>query len=41
LRRGDRVAQLVIQRVEHAILHEVESLPGSDRGAGGFGSTGR
>ncbi|MBI1376442.1 MAG: dUTP diphosphatase [Frankiales bacterium] len=39
--RGDRVAQLVVQRVEHAVLHEVESLPGSDRGAGGFGSSGR
>lgn len=39
-RRGDRIAQLVIQRVEHAIFHEVERLPGSDRGEGGFGSTG-
>jgi dUTP pyrophosphatase len=39
--RGDRVAQLVVQRVEHAVLHEVESLPGSDRGEGGFGSSGR
>jgi dUTP pyrophosphatase len=39
--RGDRIAQLVVQRVEHAVLHEVESLPGSDRGAGGFGSSGR
>ncbi len=41
LRRGDRVAQLVIQRVEHAVLHEVDVLPGSDRGEGGFGSSGR
>ncbi|GAA1022960.1 deoxyuridine 5'-triphosphate nucleotidohydrolase [Acrocarpospora pleiomorpha] len=41
LRRGDRVAQLVIQRVEKAAFHEVERLPGSARGAGGFGSTGR
>jgi len=41
LRRGDRVAQLVIQRVEHAVLHEVDALPGSDRGAAGFGSSGR
>jgi dUTP pyrophosphatase len=41
LHRGDRVAQLVIQRVEHAVLHEVDALPGSDRGAGGFGSSGR
>ncbi|HET7901006.1 MAG TPA: dUTP diphosphatase [Candidatus Nanopelagicales bacterium] len=40
-RRGDRIAQLVVQRVEHAVLHEVETLPGSDRGEGGFGSSGR
>lgn len=39
--RGDRIAQLVIQRVAHAVLHEVERLPGSDRGEGGFGSSGR
>jgi dUTP diphosphatase len=38
--RGDRIAQLVIQRVTRAVLHEVESLPGSARGEGGFGSTG-
>jgi len=41
LRRGDRIAQLVIQRVEHAVLHEVAQLPGSDRAEGGFGSSGR
>jgi dUTP pyrophosphatase len=40
LRRGDRVAQLVIQRVERAGFREVESLPSSARAAGGFGSTG-
>lgn len=40
LRRGDRIAQLVIQRVEVARFHEVETLPGSARGAGGHGSTG-
>lgn len=39
--RGDRIAQLVVQRVEHAVFHEVERLPGSDRGEGGFGSSGR
>ncbi len=39
-RRGDRIAQLVIQRVEHAAFHEVHKLPGSARGDGGFGSTG-
>ncbi len=38
--RGDRIAQLVIQRVEHAVFCEVAVLPGSARGEGGFGSTG-
>ena len=40
-KRGDRVAQLVIQKVERADFVEVENLPGSGRGDGGFGSTGR
>jgi dUTP pyrophosphatase len=39
--RGDRIAQLVIQRVEPAELVEVDELPSSARGPGGFGSTGR
>jgi dUTP pyrophosphatase len=39
--KGDRIAQLVIQKVERAEFVEVEELPGSGRGAGGFGSTGR
>src|ERR1022692_3176235 len=38
--RGDRIAQLVIQRVERAVFSEVSMLPGSARGEGGFGSTG-
>lgn len=38
--RGDRIAQLVVQRVEHVTFHEVTTLPGSARGDGGFGSTG-
>ena len=38
--RGDRIAQLVIQRVAVPVFHEVASLPGSARGDGGFGSTG-
>lgn len=38
--RGDRIAQLVIQPVVRARFHEVERLPGSARGDGGFGSTG-
>jgi dUTP pyrophosphatase len=40
-KRGDRIAQLVIQKVERAEFVEVENLPGSGRGDGGFGSTGR
>lgn len=40
LERGDRIAQLVIQRVEEARFVEVDELPGSVRGAGGYGSTG-
>lgn len=39
--KGDRIAQLVIQQVEKAEFVEVSSLPGSDRGSGGFGSTGK
>jgi dUTP pyrophosphatase len=38
--RGDRIAQLVIQRVAAPVFHEVDSLPGSARGENGFGSTG-
>ena len=38
--RGDRIAQLVIQQVARAALHEVAELPGTHRGGGGFGSTG-
>ncbi len=40
-KRGDRIAQLVIQKVERAEFVEVHDLPGSGRGKGGFGSTGR
>lgn len=40
-KRGDRIAQLVFQKVERANFIEVETLPGSGRGDGGFGSTGR
>lgn len=40
LRRGDRIAQLVIQRVERARFVLVDSLPGTARGDGGYGSTG-
>ena len=40
LRRGDRIAQLVVQPVARARFDEVDQLPGSVRGAGGLGSTG-
>jgi dUTP pyrophosphatase len=39
--RGDRIAQLVVQQVERVQFHEVDTLPGSSRSSGGFGSTGR
>ena len=39
-KRGDRIAQLVIQRVARAAFREVTELPESARGEGGFGSTG-
>ena len=38
--RGERIAQLVIQKVEQVEFDEVDSLPSSERGEGGFGSTG-
>ena len=41
IKRGERIAQLVIQKVEHAEFIELEELPGSSRGANGFGSTGK
>jgi dUTP pyrophosphatase len=40
LRRGDRIAQLVVQRVENVAFREVPALPDSARGENGFGSTG-
>ncbi len=39
--RGDRIAQLVVQRVACVAFDVVAELPGSERGTGGFGSTGR
>ncbi len=39
--RGDRIAQLVVQRVEHCAFAEVDELPATTRGGGGFGHTGR
>jgi dUTP pyrophosphatase len=40
INRGDRIAQLVIQKVERAIFEKVEALGETARGQGGFGSTG-
>ncbi len=40
LSRLDRVAQLVVHRLPAVVLHEVDLLPGSARGEGGYGSTG-
>jgi len=41
VRRGDRIAQLVVAQVARAELSEVPELSGTARGTGGFGSTGR
>ena len=41
IKRGDKIAQLVIKPVEHVELVEIDELPESQRGKGGFGSTGR
>ena len=40
IRRGDRIAQMVVSRVPRVSLKEVELLPPSERGSGGFGHTG-
>jgi dUTP pyrophosphatase len=41
IKRGDRIAQLVIQKVEEAVLVRIDELDETTRGDGGFGSTGR
>ena len=38
---GDRIAQLMVVPVAQAVVHELEELPETQRGAGGFGSTGK
>jgi dUTP pyrophosphatase len=40
IKRGDKIAQLIVQPIQTVHLDEVESLPRSERGEGGFGSTG-
>lgn len=41
VKKGDRVAQLIIERISTPPVMEVEELDDTERGAGGFGSTGR
>ncbi len=41
IRRGDKICQLVFQKVERAFFEEVDELDDTARGEGGFGSTGR
>lgn len=41
IKRGEKIAQLVIQKVEQAEVLGIEELDATDRGEGGFGSTGR
>ena len=40
-KRGDKIAQLVIERVEYVIFEQVSKVRGGERGDSGFGSTGR
>jgi dUTP pyrophosphatase len=40
IKRGDRIAQMIINQIERIEFEEVEELPDSERGTGGFGSTG-
>jgi dUTP pyrophosphatase len=41
IHRGDRIAQFVVQKVEHVVFRLVDELPDTSRSGGGFGSTGR
>jgi dUTP pyrophosphatase len=41
IHRGDRIAQFVVQQVEHVVFRLVDELPDTSRSGGGFGSTGR
>ena len=40
IKKGDRIAQLILEKIETTQVEEVDELSSSDRGAGGFGSTG-
>src|SRR3989339_336483 len=41
VKRGDRIAQMIINKIEQIVFEEVAELPTTERGAGGFGHTGR
>jgi dUTP pyrophosphatase len=41
IKKGDKIAQLVIQEVAKASFNQVQDLEGTKRGSGGFGSTGK
>jgi dUTP pyrophosphatase len=38
---GDRIAQLILERVAIPVVKEIDSLPTTERGSNGFGSTGK
>ena len=40
INRGDRIAQMIINKIERIAFEEVAELPSTERGAGGFGHTG-
>lgn len=40
IKKGDRIAQLILERIVHPVVVEADTLSDTDRGAGGFGSTG-
>lgn len=40
IKKGDRIAQLILERIVHPVVVEAETLSDTNRGAGGFGSTG-
>ena len=41
IKRGDRIAQMIVNKIERIKFEEVDDLPGTQRGAGGFGHTGK
>ncbi|NQT29856.1 MAG: dUTP diphosphatase [Candidatus Saganbacteria bacterium] len=41
IKRGDRIAQMIVNKIERIKFEEVDELPGTQRGAGGFGHSGK